>query len=309
MPAVIAGLILFVVLVVSAAAKAVDGVGTRAALATYGVKRPAVAGSLWMAVVGSELLLALGLLAGVRAAAWATAALLAVFVLAQLAALARGRAGAPCGCLGARGRLSRGSVLRAAGLAGLALFVAASPRPALDTEQWLGIGLGFALTGLAALGVVVLALAREVGSLRLAISPQGALEVPHEGPEVGARIAVSEAFGDDLTGGRLGLAVFTSEGCAMCRALAPVVAGFGRHPHVALRIFDEVADAAAWQAADVPGSPYAVALDAGGAVLAKGTFNSGAQLESVLATAERRRVGRRTPSAPRLEPIRRGPSR
>ena len=53
-----------------------------------------------------------------------------------------------------------------------------------------------------------------------------------------------------------------------------------------LRTFDEDADADAWAAADVPGSPFAVALDADGTVLAKGTFNTGAQLESVLAAAE-----------------------
>ena len=75
----------------------------------------------------------------------------------------------------------------------------------------------------------------------------------------------------------------------MCRALAPAIAAFGRHPRVALRTFDEVADADAWAAADVPGSPFAVALGADGTVLAKGTFNTGAQLESVLAAAERRR--------------------
>jgi hypothetical protein len=40
----------------------------------------------------------------------------------------------------------------------------------------------------------------------------------------------------------------------------------------------------------VPGSPYAVALDLDGTVLAKGTFNNLAQLESVVATAERRRA-------------------
>jgi hypothetical protein len=39
----------------------------------------------------------------------------------------------------------------------------------------------------------------------------------------------------------------------------------------------------------VPGSPYAVALDADGTVLAKGTFNNLAQLESILAAGERRR--------------------
>ena len=43
----------------------------------------------------------------------------------------------------------------------------------------------------------------------------------------------------------------------------------------------------------MPGSPFAVALDADGTVLAKGTFNTGAQLETVLAAAERRRAGAR----------------
>ncbi len=56
-----------------------------------------------------------------------------------------------------------------------------------------------------------------------------------------------------------------------------------------MRTFDEYRDAYAWEAADVPGSPFAVALDADGTVLAKGTFNTGAQLESVLAAAEQRR--------------------
>jgi hypothetical protein len=158
--------------------------------------------------------------------------------------------------------------------------------------QWLGLGLAAALLGLAALSVVVLALAREVGVLRLAITPQSALEVPHEGPEVGGRTALSAVFDLPESDRRLRLAVFASEGCALCRALAPVVAGFSRNPRVALREFDEVADADAWTAADVPGSPYAVAFDADGTVLAKGTFNSGAQLESVLATAERRRAAR-----------------
>jgi hypothetical protein len=139
------------------------------------------------------------------------------------------------------------------------------------------------------LSVVVLALAREIGMLRLAVPQAGALEVAHEGPEIGARSAVVGAFAPELRPGRLGLAVFTSEGCGMCRALAPAVAHFGEHPSVVLRTFDEVADAGAWAAADVPGSPFAVALDADGTVLAKGTFNTGAQLESVLAAAERRR--------------------
>jgi len=123
--------------------------------------------------------------------------------------------------------------------------------------------------------------------LRLAADPRGALEIAHEGPEVGGRTALAEHL--ELAPARIGLAVFSSEGCSLCRALEPAVDAFGRDPRVTLHRFDELRDAEAWAAADVPGSPFAVALDADGTVLAKGTFNTGAQLESVLAAAERRR--------------------
>ena len=53
-------------------------------------------------------------------------------------------------------------------------------------------------------------------------------------------------------------------------------------------VFDEVAEAELWRSLDIPGSPFALALDREGTVLAKGTFNNLAQLESVLATAARR---------------------
>jgi hypothetical protein len=135
----------------------------------------------------------------------------------------------------------------------------------------------------------VLSLAREVGVLRMSLAPQGALEVAHEGPELGGRTALAEVFGEELEARGLGLAVFTSEGCSLCQALAPAVAALARDPHVTLRTFDEYEDAEAWATTDVPGSPYAVAIGPGGTVLAKGTFNTAAQLESVLATAERRR--------------------
>jgi len=225
----------------------------------------------------------------VDAAAYAAAALMALFAGAQGVALARGRGGAPCACFGARGHVSGASIARAAVLAAAFAAAPALPRSEPTTEEWLALGLAVALLGLVALAVVVLALAREVGMLRLSLDPRGALEVAHEGPEVGARSPLAERFEDELAPGRIGLAVFSSEGCQMCRALAPAVAAYGRDPRVVLRGFDEVRDADAWTVADVPGSPFAVALDADGTVLAKGTFNTGAQLESVLAAAERRR--------------------
>jgi hypothetical protein len=227
--------------------------------------------------------------AGVDAAAYAAASLMAVFAAAQIAALATGRGGAPCACFGARGQVSDASAGRAILLAAALAALPSLPRSEPTTDAWLALGLALALVAVVALGVAVLALAREVGVLRLAMDPRGALEVAHEGPEVGARSALAERFGAELAPGVIGLAVFSSESCQMCRALAPAVVAFGRDPRVALIELDEVRDADAWTAADVPGSPFAVALDGDGTVLAKGTFNTGAQLESVLAAAERRR--------------------
>jgi hypothetical protein len=287
MLSVVACLLLGLVLLASAVLKLADRQGTQAALATYGIRSGA--SLVWAAVVCAEIVLGVGVAAGVDAAAYAAAGLMVVFAVAQGAALATGRGGAQCACFGARGQVSDASITRAVLLAAALAVLPSLARSEPTTEQWLALGLAVALVGLVALAIAVLALAREVGMLRLSLDPRGALEVAHEGPEVGARSALADRFGDELTPGRLGLAVFSSEGCQMCRALAPAVAAFGRDARVVLREFDEVRDADAWAAADVPGSPFAVALDADGTVLAKGTFNTGAQLESVLAAAERRR--------------------
>ena len=288
MVSVVACLVLGLVLLASAALKLADRHGTQAALATYGIRAAGQARAVWGALVAVELVLGVGVAAGVDAAAYAASALFAVFAVAQIAALATGRGGAPCACFGARGQVSDASAGRAILLTAAFAVLPQLPRSEPSTEQWLTLGLIAALAGLVALGIAVLALAREVGVLRLSIDPRGALEVAHEGPEVGGRTALAERFGE-LAPGRIGLAVFSSESCQMCQALAPAVAAFGSDPRVALREFDEVRDADAWAAADIPGSPFAVALDADGTVLAKGTFNTGAQLESVLAAAERRR--------------------
>src|ERR671933_726399 len=171
MVSVVACLVLGLVLLASATAKLVDRHGTQAALATYGIRGAARA--VWVALVVVEAALGAAVAAGSDAAAYAAAGLMGVFAVAQGAALAA---------------------------------LPQLPRSEPTTEQWLGIGLAAALIGLVALGVVVLALAREVGVLRLAVDPRGALEVAHEGPEVGARTALAERF--ELAGGRIGLAVF-----------------------------------------------------------------------------------------------------
>ena len=281
-------LALALVLLVSAGMKLAAGPAGRATLATYGIRGEPLASVAWAALGAIEAGLAVCLITGAEAAAWATAALFTAFCIAQGVVLLQGRGGAPCGCFGAKGRVGRASLGRAALLAVAAAVLPQLDRRPLTTEEWLGLGLGVALLGLAALAVGLLALAREIGELRLQIGPQGALEIAGEGPEIGGRTALAEHFAG-LGPEAFGLAVFTSEGCHICQALAPAVAAFERDPRVMLRRFDEVEDADVWALADVPGSPFAVAVGADGIVLAKGTFNSGGQLESVLAAAERRR--------------------
>ncbi|MBE2320495.1 hypothetical protein DVA67_031320 [Solirubrobacter sp. CPCC 204708] len=284
---VVVCLVLGLVLVAAAGLKAAGGPSARAAFATYGVRSPQAMTAAWGAVIAVELTLGALVAAGLDTAARAAAVFLSAATAAQIAALASGRAGAPCACFGAKGRLSTRSAGRTALLAAALALAPLLPRRTPTTEEWLAIGLAAALLGLAALTVVVLALAREVGMLRLSVAPQGALEVAHEGPEVGAHSPLAQDF-HALAPGQIGLAVFTSEGCGLCRALKPQIDAFGRHHAIALQTFDEVEHAQAWAAADVPGSPFAVTLDADGTVLSKGTFNTGAQLESVLHAAERR---------------------
>jgi hypothetical protein len=290
MGSVVLSLVLAVVLLAGAVLKLAGGARARAALGTYGLHGRAAA-IVWAGLVGAEAVLAVGVGAGVDAAAWAAAGLMGAFTVAQAVVFVSGREGAPCGCFGAGGRIGRRSIARSALLAGALAVLPLLPRATPSTQGWLAIGLAAALLGMVALAVAVLALARELGELRLALRPEGALEVPGEGPQLGASSALADWFDEPAGPGRTALAVFTSEGCGMCRTLQPAIERFALHPHVVLRTFDEVRDAGAWTAADVPGSPYAVALGADGTVLAKGTFNTPAQLESVLAAAERRMAG------------------
>jgi Methylamine utilisation protein MauE len=279
-------LVLAGVLAASAIAK-LAGPDARGGLATFGVGDRRAQLAVWAGLIATELAIAIGVAAGVDAFAWAGALLMLALSGALVSALARGRGGRPCACFGARSRVSWSGVGRnlalAAGLAAVPFVPADEP----TTEGWLAIGLGVALLACAGLAVALLALAREIGMLRLRLGPASALEIPEEGPELGSRAELLERFEiDERT--RLALAVFTSEGCHVCQGLGPSIDLLRREPELAVATFDEVAEAQAWSALDVPGSPYAVALGADGTVLAKGTFNNLAQLESVLATAERR---------------------
>lgn len=277
-------------LAASAAAKARRPERAASALATYGVRgQPAQRIALWL-LVAVELALAVGLAVALRWAQWAAVVLFVAFACGTSAALLAGRAGRPCACFGPESRLGWSSPARALVLAVVAGVDAGAllPRAPVGYDRWLTFGLSLSLLAGGALAVALLALAREVGVLRLAAgNGRGALEIESEGPELGAVQPWAQAI---ELGPRalLTLAVFSSEGCPMCAQVAPAVEHVAADPLLAVRRFDERLDSAVWASAAIPGSPYAVALDLDGVALAKGTFNSLAQLESVLATARRR---------------------
>jgi hypothetical protein len=280
---------LVLILGVSAGLKAWRVDRTAAALATYGIVGARVQRPAAWALIAVELALAGALAGGVPWAGGAVAGLFLMFALVTSAALIGGRGGRPCACFGGDSRLNWSSPARATGLTLVAGGLALGWVPTTPTgyDRWLTVGLSVSLAAVAALGVAVLALAREVGVLRLGTGGRGALEIVQEGPALGSAQPWAMAVG---TSGRalLRLAIFTSDGCPLCRQVEAAVEHVAADPLLGVGIFDEVADSAIWRDAGVPGSPYAVALSLRGVVLAKGTFNSLGQLESILGTARTR---------------------
>jgi methylamine dehydrogenase accessory protein MauD len=164
-----------------------------------------------------------------------------------------------------------------------------------------------------ALSLLVVALARQVGTLHLRLGPRGALEVDDEGPPLGQAPPPVDAF--DLSGrpvkvggpGGGQLVLFVSPGCPVCREVLPSVAPVAaagslqalvvtdtdgeeveesyRHARVAVPVIAEPGIARSY---GVPGTPYAVVLDPTGVVRAKGTVNNLEQLEGLVDTAGRR---------------------
>ena len=288
---VVARLILGGVLAGAAIAKLASPASSRAALSTFGIDAPAAQSVAWVALVAAELALAGGVIAGIELAALLAAVLMLLFAASVVGAIARGRAGAPCACFGARSTVGWRQVGRNLVLAAAFGAIPLLPEGSLSTEEWLGLGLAAALLACAGLAVAVAALAREIGILRLRVGPEGALELDHEGPPLYSRTELIGRFAPTAET-ELALAVFTSEGCRVCGALGPAIDSLGRDPLVALARFDENRDAGPWEQLAIPGSPYAIAMSLDGTVLAKGAFNNLAQLESVLAAAERRRAER-----------------
>jgi hypothetical protein len=139
--------------------------------------------------------------------------------------------------------------------------------------------------------VVVVAIARQVGTLHLRLGPRGALEIDTEGPALGESPPPIPARTQDGSTVMLGgpanprLVLFASPTCSVCKEVAPglpaAAAASGLTPLV-------LHDPDAERAYDVPGTPFVVVIDDVGVIRAKGTVNNLEQLEGLVDTANRR---------------------
>lgn len=162
--------------------------------------------------------------------------------------------------------------------------------------------------------VVVVALARQIGTLHLRLGPRGALEMDDEGPPLGEGPAPIEATALDGRRVALGgpgtpqLLLFVSPGCQVCEQVLPSIGAVAQNAGMAPYIVTDldptetalsfahkrlnapvVPSVEAARAYSVPGTPYVVALDELGVVRAKGTVNNLEQMEGLVDTARVRR--------------------
>jgi thiol-disulfide isomerase/thioredoxin len=144
---------------------------------------------------------------------------------------------------------------------------------------------------LVVLAVVVVALARQVGTLHLRLGPRGALEIDTEGPELGGApppVAATAADGSRVMVGGPGprrIVLFSSPTCGVCKEVAPVIGPAAAAARFAAVVVHDPALERAW---DIPGTPFVVVFDGVGVVRAKGTVNNLEQVEGLLDSATRR---------------------
>jgi hypothetical protein len=141
------------------------------------------------------------------------------------------------------------------------------------------------------LAVIVVALARQVGTLHLRLGPRGALEIDEEGPPLGEAPTMVTALTKDGRRQVVGgpgpptLVLFASPTCGVCREVAPAMPSAAASAGYVTSILHDPEAERVW---NVPGTPFVVILDDEGLVLAKGTVNNLEQVEGLVDTAARR---------------------
>jgi methylamine dehydrogenase accessory protein MauD len=144
---------------------------------------------------------------------------------------------------------------------------------------------------LVVVAAVVVALARQIGTLHLRLGPRGALEIDTEGPALGETPPMLEARSADgsalLFGGPGAgrLVLFSSPTCPVCREISPGVPAAAAAAGLQAQILH---DPQAESALNVPGTPFALVMDDRGVVRAKGTVNNLEQVEGLVDSAFRR---------------------
>src|SRR5437763_11198326 len=163
------------------------------------------------------------------------------------------------------------------------------------------------------LALLVLALARQIGTLQLRLGPRGALEADDEGPPLGDApepLDLTDVDGRRVAiggPGRAQLLLFVSPDCPVCRDVLPSVGAAARAGRLSPIVVADVEPGenghrlddvrprarvvpapAALERYHVPGTPFAVILDELGVIRAKGTVNNLEQLEGLVDTARRR---------------------
>jgi hypothetical protein len=249
-------------------------------LEAYGLPRSLRAPAYYGLAV-TEAAVAGALLAAASVAPPAAVALGMLFTAALVGVRLRGIRRLDCGCFGSKERSTDVLVLRAVGFTGLAAVGTVSlSLPGRDTLVL--IALVALAVAVVVLGLLVLALYRQVGILTLRLGPGVALELAEEGPTV----AEPAPALDGLVGSGPELVAFFSPGCRLCRQLAPGVRALAREG-IPVRIVYEHEEPDAFERWHIPGTPFAVHL-VGGTVAAKGTVNTLEQLEQLMSLGAER---------------------
>ncbi|MBB6345936.1 hypothetical protein FHU36_002445 [Nonomuraea muscovyensis] len=262
------------VLLVAAPAKLRDVPGFAASVAGYRVlpgrlSLPVAVAALAAEVVSAGLLL----VPGARQWGAAVAALLfTAFLVAMVAVLRRGMSVA-CGCFGGRDLVGPGTLARTGLLLALAVTAGLAGPVAFAPAQ---VPVAAVLLGLAFLTPRLFRRRR-----------------PSSGPRPGSRFALSGA--PEPAGDRV-LYALVSPGCGLCGAMLPEFAATAARMEVVLVSAVDgyggaglpvVVDPDVFDRNDIPWPPYAVVTGRDGTVLAGGGAAGPAELERVLARAER----------------------
>ena len=165
-----------------------------------------------------------------------------------------------------------------------------------------------------ALGIALLALARQVGVLHVRVAPAGALTTV-AGPAVGDGAPTLDVMtldgapirlGGTLSTGTMRLLMFVSAQCPLCKTLIPVAKSFAKAERIDLVFVgdDDVAtqraliggmgleqhpfvnEPSVGRAFGVEKLPYSVLLDDQGTILSKGLVNSREHLDSLIVAHE-----------------------